>query len=98
MPAHNLPRPDPIAATEPPFSLPATVHGVWQFARHDLENYKLMLLGREPLPPPSVTEFVGAANVCREFNFSRRTLARRVREALERKAAIEARALAESDA
>jgi hypothetical protein len=68
------------------------------FAEHEIQAYLAALLGIEPPPLPLEIRLLTSAEVAERLGIAKRTLKRRVAEALKAKAEAEARALAESDA
>jgi hypothetical protein len=87
-----------VAARDAEFPVPfASKTNQLFFPRHQAERYKAEIQGLEPPDPGPTVTFVDAPTFARELGISRRTLNRRIREALERKAALEQAALAESD-
>jgi hypothetical protein len=69
---------------EPPlFPIPVKERGRWKFWRSEIEAHKRALAGLPELPidPDKPDSLVDAKTVSEEFDFNRRTLGRRVKEA-----------------
>jgi hypothetical protein len=76
---------------ELPDSFP--INGRRYFKRSDIEHLKRCLIARAqglpepPYSPPNVEEFVNASTVARELGVAPRTMARRIKETIERRVA-----------